>query len=82
MFSYLAFYNNTSIPFVSVYTDDTCIIECLPQSIKTKYRIFDAGSICIAVYDNRLVLLSDLYISLFPNKFYTLNINDNFAELI
>ncbi len=81
MFSYLAFYNNTSYPCISVYHDDSCIVECLPKSILTRYHIFNSGSIAIAVCDSRLILLSDLYISLFPNNFYILNIGDNSSEL-
>lgn len=82
MFSYMAFFNNTSIPLISIYADDICIIENIPQHIKTKYHVFDSGSICIAVYDKHLTLLSDFYLSLYPLGFYTLKLNDSFAEFI
>ena len=82
MFSYISFFNNTAFPFITICEDGENITECLPRHVKSKFHTADSGSISVTVSDNNNKPFLNLYISLFPNEFYTLNINDTFAELI
>lgn len=82
MFSYISFYNNTSFPFISIYEDFKLITEILPKDMKSKYYIEDAGSVSVIVSDNKNNPFLDLYISLYPNEFYTLEITDTCAKFI
>ena len=82
MFSYISFYNNTSYPYISVYEDSEMFVEELLKNTRTKFYIEDAGSVSVIVSDNKNIPFLDLYISLFPNEFYTLEITDTSAKFI
>jgi len=82
MFSYISFYNNSSYPYISVYEDSEMLVEELTKNTKTKFYIKDAGSVSVTVSDNKKISFLDLYISLYPNEFYTLEITDTSAKFI
>lgn len=82
MFSYISFYNNTTYPYISVYEDSEIFVEELLKNTKSKFYIKDAGSVSVIILDNKNIPFLDLYISLFPNEFYTLEITDTSAKFI
>ena len=82
MFSYIAFYNDTKYPYISVCEGDDVIAECLPRHEKSKYCLADAGSISVTLFDNHKKPFLDLYISLKPNKFHVVKIREFSAEFM
>lgn len=82
MFSYISFFNNTDFPFISIYEDGENLTEILLRHTESKFYITDAGSISVVVCDNHNKPFLNLYISLYPNERYTMNINNTFAEFI
>lgn len=82
MLSYISFINNTEYPFVSVYDDSRVLADCIQRRQKSRFFVEDAGSVTITVKDNRNNIFLDIYMSLYPNEFYIINICDGFAEFI
>ncbi len=77
MFTYISFFNKSSNPVLIIFLDDTEVEELLGANQKSRMHITEAGSHTVLICDSKNLPLFDLWLPLYPNKFYTLIIEDS-----
>ena len=77
MFTYISFFNKSAYPVLIIFLDDTEVGELLGTNCKSKVHITEAGSHAVLVCNSKKSPTFDLWLPLYPNKFYTLIIEDS-----